>query len=77
MLTCLEQKVEYQICHTATWRNHCKVKGKTRADKKRSMQMLVKEWYDISVSEDEADAIGIGKFVSDTYIKKNELMVWE
>jgi hypothetical protein len=31
------------------------------------MQNLVKEWFDVSVTDDEADAIGIGKFLSDKY----------
>ncbi|MBQ6628119.1 MAG: hypothetical protein IJH65_04805 [Methanobrevibacter sp.] len=38
----------------------------SRSDKKKSMQLLVKKWYDVSVSNDEADAIGIGKYVTDT-----------
>ena len=26
------------------------------------MQLLAKQWYDITISEDEADAIGIGHY---------------
>ena len=49
-----------------TWRHHCKVKGNHRADQKRSAQILVKTWHDVSVTEDESDAICIGKYFADT-----------
>ena len=67
METCYERKIEYTVCPTNTWRHHCGVTGKTRVDKKRSMQHKAKEWHDITVSDDEADAIGIGKYVADLY----------
>lgn len=67
MEACYEAKVPYTICPTNTWRNHCGVKGKYRVDKKRSMQIHTKQWYDISVSDDEADAIGIGKYMADQF----------
>ena len=75
--TCVELGIPHQIAMTNTWRAHCGVKGRARADKKRSMQMLVKQWYDISVSDDIADAIGIGKFTSETISQKVELEDWE
>ena len=65
METCYERKIEYTVCPTNTWRHHCGVTGKTRIDKKRSMQHKAKEWHDITVTDDEADAIGIGKYVAD------------
>ena len=74
---CIELNIPYVICPTNTWRAHCGVKGRARADKKRSMQLLVKEWYDVSVSDDIADAVGIGKYVSDTHQKKTEIINWE
>ena len=77
METLLELNIEYSICPTNTWRAHCQVKGKTRIDKKRSMQLLAKQWFDISVTDDEADAIGIGKFVAEVLIKKVEIFYSE
>ena len=77
MAACCEQKVEYTIVPPATWRAHCQVKGRTRADKKRSMQMKIKEWFDITVSDDVADAIGIGKYTNDKHKKKVEIFDWE
>lgn len=75
METCYAQKVEYAVCPTNTWRHHCDVKGRTRADKKRSMQLIAKKWYDISLSDDEADAVGIGKYAAD--LNKIEVTNWE
>ena len=73
---CIELKIPYLICPTNTWRAHCDVKGRARSDKKRSMQLLVKKWFDVSVSEDEADAVGIGKYCADLREKK-EIKNWE
>jgi hypothetical protein len=70
-----EQGIPYRVCHTATWRNFCGVKGKTRSDRKRSMQLRVKEWYDVSVTDDCADANGIGHYAYSTM--KPKIEVWE
>ena len=75
--TCVEEKVSYKIAPTNTWRTHCGVKGKSRPDKKRSMQRLVKEWFGLSPSEDECDAIGIGKYFSDIQSPRVEIIDWE
>ena len=77
LATCHELGVTYIVCAPATWRSHCGVKGRSRADKKKSMQMLVKQWFDISVSDDIADAIGIGKYISGTVRKKPQFFNWE
>lgn len=37
MDTCFELKINYKICPTNTWRAHHEVKGRSRADKKKSM----------------------------------------
>lgn len=77
MDTCYQFKIPYEVCATNTWRNHCKVKGRYRSDKKRSMQLLVKQWYDVTCTDDEADAIGIGKYVSDKYLNNIKIENWE
>lgn len=77
MITCHDSKIPFEVCPTNTWRHSCGVKGKTRSDKKRSMQLLVKEWYGVKVTEDEADAIGIGRHLV-SYIQKNtQITNWE
>ena len=75
METAYEYKIPFKICPTNTWRNHCQVKGRYRADKKRSMQLIAKKEYDITVSDDEADAIGIGKYAAS--LNKIEVVNWE
>lgn len=77
MTTCYDQGLQFDVCSTNTWRAHCGVKGRTRADKKNSMKKLVKTWFDISVTDDAADAIGIGKYVSESFAKKTEVVIWE
>ena len=75
MEACYALKVDFVVCPTNTWRNHCGVKGRYRADKKRSMQLIAKKEYDISVTDDEADAIGIGKYAAS--LNKIEVVNWE
>lgn len=77
MMTCYELKVPFEICHTQTWRSYCGVKGKAKADKKKSAQLIVKQVYDISVTNDAADAILIGKYASDAFFNKAEVIDWE
>lgn len=77
MITCHEAKIPCTVCPTNTWRHECGVKGRTRADKKRSMQLIVKEQYDISVTDDEADAIGIGTYMVGRYRRNTEITNWE
>lgn len=68
--------IKYDIIHTATWRSHCGVRGKSRADKKKSAQLIVKEKWDTYVSQDEADAILIGYYEADRNVKNNTMMSW-
>lgn len=76
MITAFDLNIPFEICHTAVWRQFCGVKGRTRQDKKRSMQLLAKQWYDVTVSEDEADAIGIGRYISNEFAQE-EIESWE
>lgn len=77
METCYSAQVPFEVCPTNTWRHACGVKGKSRADRKRSMQLLVKEWYDISISDDESDAIGIGHYLTTKINKNLQIVNWE
>lgn len=77
METCYSNKVSYEVCPTNTWRHQCGVRGKSRADRKRSMQLLVKEWHDVSVSDDESDAIGIGYYLTNKITKNTTVENWE
>lgn len=68
--------VEYIVVPPATWRAHVGVKGRARADKKKSGQLIVKQKYGITIVNDEADAILIGQYGADKYGKKVELIEW-
>lgn len=76
MSTAQELGVEYIACPIPSWRHYCGVKGNTRIDQKRSMQLLVKKWYDVSVTDDCADAIGIGHYAI-TKSRKPKIENWE
>lgn len=77
METLFELGIPFKVIPSSIWRAHNKVKGKTRNDKKRSMQLIVKAKYDIKVSEDSADAIGIGAYLADTTVPVQEMFNWE
>lgn len=77
MECCYELGVSYGVVNTNTWRENCGVKGRTRTDKKRSAQILVKQWYQVEATEDECDAILIGKYYNDSQRPKVEVVDWE
>lgn len=62
IITILRNKCAVGVVLIATWRKYCGVKGNKRADQKRSAQMLVEKWHGIKVTDDESDAICIGKY---------------
>lgn len=75
--TLFENKYSYDIVHVATWRSYCEIKGRTRAELKKNAQEKIKEWYDVSVTQDEADAICIGRYVVNDLSKNNDFSGWE
>ena len=77
MEACFEYKTPFIICATNTWRAHCGVKGRSRTDKKASMRALAKQWHEVIVSDDEADAIGIGRYAADMHSAKFSVQNWE
>jgi Holliday junction resolvasome RuvABC endonuclease subunit len=72
-----ENKYEFDIIHVATWRSHCEIKGKTRSELKKNAQAKIKTWYDVSVTQDEADAICLGRCAIYQYVKNNEFYGWD
>lgn len=72
---CYEIGMPYQIVSPSTWRAHSNVKGKTRTDKKKSAQLIIKGFYDISVTQDEADALLIGRWAAAQH-KKTEIIMF-
>ena len=75
--TCYDLKIPVEVCPTNTWRNHCGVKGASRADRKTSMRRIAKELYGVNVSDDESDAIGIGLYTVAMARPHREVVSWE
>ena len=61
---CFENGIPYDIVAPNTWKSYNNIKGKTRSDQKKSAQLRVKALYDIDVTQDEADAILIGRYAA-------------
>lgn len=73
--TLFEKNVPHALCYATEWRKYCGVgEGKGRENKKRQAQEKVELWYQQKCTQDEADAICIGKYFCH-YIK-NKTSSW-
>lgn len=54
-----QENLGYAIVEPTRWRAFCKIKGRKREEQKADTKRFVAEKYNVIVSEDEADAIGI------------------
>ena len=58
-----ETQIPHELVYSSTWRQYCNVgNDKKREDKKKAAQAQVKNWYQQTCTQDEADAICIGKY---------------
>ena len=74
--TLFEKNINHGLAYPATWRNYCNVgNGTGRENKKKQAQDKVKLWYDQDCTQDEADAICIGKYFVH-YLKNNKKPTW-
>jgi Holliday junction resolvasome RuvABC endonuclease subunit len=55
-----ETDIGFIIIEPSAWKSCCGIKGRKREEQKKNTQIYVKDKYGFDVSEDEADAIGIG-----------------
>lgn len=73
--TLLESSIDHDLVSVNTWRNYCNVgQGTGRENKKKQAQEKVKLWYNQNCTQDEADAICIGKYFS--HLLKNTKSTW-
>ena len=72
-----ESKYSFDVIHVSSWRKHCNIKGKTRKELKKNAQAKIKLWYDVTVTEDEADAICLGKCAAERHVKNNDFCGWD
>jgi len=56
--------VEFRICDVGTWKNWCGIKSRKREEQKAEQIQYVLDTYNIEVSTDIADAIGMGVWAS-------------
>ena len=70
---CYEKGIVFKIVPPATWRSYNEIKGKTRSDQKRNAQIKVKNLYDVSVTQDEADSLMIGRWAVHEH-EKNKII---
>lgn len=70
--TFYELKIPAFLVYSSEWRKVCGVGGEKRENKKKAAQDKVFQWYGLKCSQDEADAICIGKYGTMTTIKKSK-----
>lgn len=70
-----EACVDHDLVSVNTWRHYCNVgEGKGRENKKKLAQEKVRSWYGQNCTQDEADAICIGKYFA--HLIKNNKSTW-
>lgn len=73
--TVFEASIDHDLVYSSTWRNYCNVgDDKGRENKKKAAQEKVKLWYQQDCTQDEADAICIGKYF--VHLLKNNKSSW-
>lgn len=62
--TIFEACIDHELVYSKEWRSYCGIAGgdQHRDAQKKQAQSKVKVWYDIDCTDDEADAICIGKY---------------
>ena len=74
--TLFENKIPFQLAYSTEWRKFCGVgEGRGRENKKRQAQEKVESWYNQKCTQDEADAICIGKYFCHV-INNNKKSTW-
>jgi Holliday junction resolvasome RuvABC endonuclease subunit len=59
-----EREIPFTIIEPSAWKSFCSIRGRKRVEQKANTIQMVKEKFNLEVSEDEADAIGIGLWSS-------------
>lgn len=67
-----ELDIGFTIIEATAWKSFCKISGQKREEQKANTIQMVKDTYGIEVTEDEADAIGIGRWAVNNILKEVE-----
>lgn len=62
-----ENNIPFHVVQPTQWKAFCKIKGKKRAEQKKNTQDMVRSDFGFDVSEDIADAIGIGIYAINNF----------
>lgn len=74
--TLFENNIPHDLIYSSTWRKYCGIDDKGRENKKKAAQDKVKLWYQQDCTQDEADAICIGKYYCHYLKNKNKKSSW-
>ena len=74
--TLFENQIPYDLAYSVTWRKYCAIEESGRENKKKAAQEKVKVWYNQDCTQDEADAICIGKYFCYHLKNKNKKSSW-
>ena len=73
--TIFEACIDHDLVYAVEWRKYCDVgNGTGRENKKKQAQDKVQLWYELKCTQDEADAICIGKYF--VHILKKNKSTW-
>lgn len=73
--TIFEACIDHDLVYSSSWRKYCNVgDDKGRENKKKAAQEKVKLWYGQDCTQDQADAICIGKYF--VHLLKNNKSSW-
>ena len=73
--TAFEASIDHDLAYSTEWRKYCGVgEGTGRENKKKQAQDKVKLWYNQDCTQDEADAICLGKYFCG--LLKNKKTSW-
>ena len=72
MDTLFELDVPSELVYSSSWRKELGISESGRENKKKAAQDKVKKWYDLNCTQDEADAICIGKYFTKQKTKWGE-----
>lgn len=58
--TLFERNLGFIVVEPSAWKSYCSIKGRKRVEQKANTIQMVKDRFNLKVSEDIADAIGLG-----------------
>lgn len=71
-----EMNIPIHIIHVQTWRAYTGITAKKRQDAKNAAKIKVRNRYGVEVTDDEAEAVCIGRYMAEKYMKNNTMYEW-